>query len=632
MCGIAGIITRQTEISVNKALGAMVDAQRHRGPDDGGQVVLPFGDRLLGLGHRRLSILDLSSAGHQPMAHPERGDQLVFNGEIYNFRALRNELEACGVRFVGHSDTEVLLHALNRWGAQVLSRLQGMYALAYYNASERRLMLARDPMGIKPLYLGKFAQGMAFASEVRAILASGLVSSDIDRGGLAGMLAYGAVQHPRTLFEAIHSFPPGCYQEFGAAGVALTDRPVSFWQPRKPDRSMSAAETLKQVQHTLEQSVRDHLVSDVPVGVFLSSGIDSTVIAGLAAKHTSDLRSFTVGFADQPEFSEFTEAGRTAEQFGLRHTEISISHHEAEEAMLAWLKCLDQPSFDGLNTFVISKAVRERGIKVALSGLGGDELFGGYPSFIDVPRLAWLLEPLCMLPSPLRSRIGNLVLYGKSEAVKDKFHDMLRSHTSILALYLQRRRALSSRRLERLGLEARSLGLNGHYLPNESLDEVLVDAEQPLWSLSQLESRFYMGNMLLRDSDANAMAHGLEIRVPILGQQMVDLMAAVPDKIKMPSGRADKHLLRTAFAPLLRPALLKQAKRGFTLPIRRWMHGPLREQCEHSLASLKSLNILRNEGVDQVWQEYLANPESPMWSRAFALVVLGHYFERTILQ
>ena len=625
MCGIAGVLSYHGKADIRGALRAMVQAQSHRGPDGAGEAFPAFGRGSLGLGHRRLSVLDLSAAGHQPMAHPENGDWLVFNGEIYNFKALREALRAAGIRCAGSGDTEVLLHALGQWGESALPRLHGMYALAYYRARESRLLLARDPLGIKPLYLGKLADGWVFASEARAILASKLLPARVDPRGLASMLAYGSVQHPLTLIQGVESFPPGCCQWFQADGGVSARR--AFWAWPTAEAQYSAGEIAQVVRDTLASSVREHLAADVPVGVFLSSGLDSTIVAGLAARDAPRLRSFTVGFADQPDMSEFAEAAQTAKAFGLDHTEIPVSNDQAQGAMQAWLGALDQPSIDGLNTYVISRAIRRQGITVALSGLGGDELFGGYSTFAEVPRLRRRLRHLARLPLPLRLALARAASCRKPESARQKLRDMLATDGSLLALYLQSRRALSGQQLRKLGLEPGALGLREDYLPPESLESVDPGGARPLADLSRLESRFYQANTLLRDTDANSMAHGLEIRVPMLGQPVVDLMATLPDALRLPAARADKHLLRQAFAPLLRPGLLGQAKMGFTLPIRRWMLGPLREDCEHALSRLKSLGILRAEGVDEVWAGFVAAPESPMWSRALALCVLGSYLE-----
>lgn len=624
MCGIAGILCHQENRDLRPNLRPMVQAQFHRGPDSEGEAYFPFGQGQLALGHRRLSILDLSPLGHQPMSHPNTGDWLVFNGEIYNYLSLRTELEAVGAQFNGHSDTEVLLHALSLWGTQALPRLEGMYTLAFFNAKEASLLLARDPLGIKPLYISEFPGGFLFASEVRSILSSGLKPAEINPSGLATFLAYGSVQEPLTLFKDIQAFPPGHYQIFKPDKPPTS--PQCFWRWPKVNPKLTVKETLDSVRTRVETSIRDHLASDVPVGVFLSSGLDSTIVAGVASRYAPKLRSFTVGFADQPDMSEFPLAAETAKLFGLDHSEISITGSEAQGCMSAWLKSMDQPSIDGLNTFVISQAIRRAGITVALSGLGGDELFGGYSTFHEVPRLQQWLKPALKLPKVLRGKLSQFALLNKPISTRQKIEDMLNTDGSLFALYLQRRRALSNTLLGNLGFSGPAqLGLTMDYIPPEMLKIVEIDPKQPFWSLSQLESRFYQTNTLLRDSDTNGMAHGLEIRVPLLGQPIVDFMATVPDGIRLPNPIADKHLLRSSFAPLLRPALLEQSKRGFTLPIKRWMLSPLRDECEQALSRLKAKGILQSKGIDTLWNAFTASPESPIWTRAFALYVLATY-------
>jgi asparagine synthase (glutamine-hydrolysing) len=630
MCGIAGILATNQQL-VRRALPAMSACQRHRGPDSEGEAYLPLGDRhLLGLGHRRLAIIDLSPAGHQPMVHPITGDQIIFNGEIYNFQVLRDELLAAGETFRGTGDTEVMLHALARWGPEAVARFQGMFAFAYYGNRNRRLLVARDSVGIKPLYVAK-ADGvpLMFASEVRSILASGLVSRRLDPRGVAGLLAYGAVQQPLTIFRDVSSFPAGCYQIWEADGT--TRGPVRFWDyPTSTRPDISEADAIDQLRAKLDAAVRDHLVADVPVGLFLSSGLDSTILAGLAARHTPHLNSFTVGFADQPDMSEQGLASETAKLFGLSHTNIDLTGKDAEDAAGRWLRSLDQPSVDGLNVFVISQAVRRAGMTVALSGQGGDELFCGYPSFRDVPRLRRLMRQVGWLPRAMRGLLGKVAAANRSHAVREKLVDMLQGDGSVLSLALQRRRAMSDSQIAALGLDAAELGLAPSFQPPEALATMAsLDGLDDVAAVSQVESRFYQGNMLLRDGDANGMAHSLEIRVPLLDQRILDLAYSLPGRLRLPPRSAGKHLLRTAFAAMLRPALAEQKKRGFTLPIRRWMLGPLRERCESALAKLKATGVLRPAGVDAVWSAFLRDPESPIWSRAFTLVVLGSYVQET---
>ncbi|HWE03810.1 MAG TPA: asparagine synthase (glutamine-hydrolyzing) [Tepidisphaeraceae bacterium] len=621
MCGIAGIITLRQEMA-RRALPAMVACQKHRGPDDSGEIYLPFGERFLGLGHRRLSILDLTAAGHQPMTHPITGDRIIFNGEIYNFLDLRKELEELGEKFVGHCDTEVMLHALARWGPEAIRKFAGMYAFAFYDVKRDRLILGRDPLGIKPLYVAEVDGVFLFASELRSILASDLVPRKLDRQAVAGMLAYGAVQEPSTIVQRVRMFPAGHYQVYDAK-TSRGAEPAPFWDFPRPRAGMTQMDAVESVRETLDLAVRDHLVADVPVGVFLSSGLDSTIIAGLAARHTRRLRSFTVSFADAPDMSERALADETARLFGLEQTNIDISAADAQSAAVAWLGALDQPSIDGLNVYVISKAVRGQGIAVALSGQGGDELFGGYPSFSDVPRIRRLLSRMKWMAPGVRAGMMSIASAGKSRTTRQKLADMSRTDGGVLALALQRRRAMTDDQLAALGLRAADLGLDQGFHLFDATADIQTNGADAIAEISQIESRFYQGNMLLRDSDVNGMAHSLEIRVPILDQRVAELAYGIPGSIRLPKGKADKHLLRTAFPDLLRPQLLSQGKRGFSLPIRRWMLGPLRELCEQGLAHLKSQGLLKPEGIDAVWHAFLREPETPIWSRAFALCVLG---------
>ena len=352
MCGIAGIVGPSVPWHP-LALERMTRAQAHRGPDDAGVIWSTVGSLQVGVGHRRLAIQDLSAAGCQPMVHPDTGDVLVFNGEIYNAPALAGELRAEGVRFRGHSDTEVLLHALRHWGVECLNCLQGMYAFAWLDRRAGYLLLARDPLGIKPLYICRMGDQLLFASEVRALLASGQVTTDLDHDGLASLLAYGAVQAPWTLFAEIEVFPAGHWQRYLLLpeGALKAEAPQAHWQFPAPDAHWHIEDAVEAVQEQLAASVSSHLLSDVPVGVFLSSGIDSTLVAGLAARQQQDLRTFTVGFVEESDHSEADLAAETAKAFGSPHEVLWLEQAEALNAVLPWLDSLDQPSMDGLNTY-----------------------------------------------------------------------------------------------------------------------------------------------------------------------------------------------------------------------------------------------------------------------------------------
>jgi asparagine synthase (glutamine-hydrolysing) len=630
MCGIAGIVDSNPS-RVQTSLTVMTAAQAHRGPDDQGITVQRFGTGYLGMGHRRLSILDLSSAGHQPMVHSHSGSSLIFNGEIYNFRELRCELEREGESFLSGSDTEVLLAGLVRHGESFLNRLEGMFALAFNDIPRQRLLLARDPVGIKPLYVALVGTSILFASEIRAILASGLVPPTIDRRGAAGLLAYGAVQQPLTLFQNISSLPPGHWQAFqpDGSGAAIACVPRKYWSYPSLRRDVGHNQAIEAVRDTLDLAVRDHLISDVPVGLFLSSGIDSTILAALAGKHCAQLQSFTVGFVDQANLSEHEAAAETARLFGLRHTSVELTPKEAETGTYAWLASMDQPSMDGLNVYVISQAVRRYGIKVALSGLGADEIFGGYPSFRDVPRLHQWLRYLHHFSPGVRRSVAHLLTIGRHEVFRHKLMDILGSSGKLKSIYLRRRRLLSDGQLSHLGINAAALDLTRDYLIPATDGDEFCEGDDPIRALGEYESTYYQGNMLLRDSDANGMAHGLEIRVPYLDRRLLDLVHALPGSIRLPRRAPGKYLLREAFKPVLRPALQRQKKRGFVLPIKQWMMGNLRDWCEDSLRGWKDLGWLDPKIVDNIWQRFLKEPDGSQWTRPFMLCTLGHYLSQT---
>lgn len=612
------------------ATARMGAAMRHRGPDDAGEAGVPFGQAFVGLAHRRLSILDLSSAGRQPMLHEPTGCQIVFNGEIYNYRRLREQLEREGDSFRSGTDTEVLLAGLARHGSAFLERLEGMFAFGFFDPRTRALLLARDPLGIKPLYVANTSDGglekggFAFASEVRAVLATGLVSKSLDRRGLAGYLAYGAVQHPFTLFQSIRSLPAGTFQQIVAsAGGWTASDPQSFWRFPPVRIGTPEDEAIVSVRAAIDAAVRDHLLADVPVGVFLSAGLDSTILAGLAAKYSPRIQAFTVGFSDHADLSEMDVAADTAARFGLRHVPINLPAGEAEAAVVLWLAAADQPSIDGLNTFVISQAVRRHGIKVALSGLGADELFGGYPSFRDVPRLTRVRRRLRWCPTAVRRGAAAVLTVRKPRAVGRKLSEMMNGGGGLANIYFRRRRLLSDCELNHLGIVPESLELSADYQQPSATRG--LDESDAVRAISELESRFYQGNMLLRDCDVMGMAHGLEIRVPFLDRRLLDAVHSLPGAVRLPPGAPGKQLLRSAQGNILRPEVTNRPKTGFTLPLARWMLGPLRGRCELSMRACSERAGFPAAAVRRVWDEFASEPAGPQWSRVLALVALGDY-------
>jgi len=632
MCGIAALLGKHKPECAAAMIRSMNDSQAHRGPDDQGAVVLQVGDGIVGLGNRRLAILDLSPHGHQPMHNPDTGDVLVYNGEIYNSPELRRELQQAGFTFRSHSDTEVLLRAYQRWGVDCLRRLRGMFAFAIWDARRSRLLIARDHLGIKPLYYAvREGEWFACASEIRSLMSSGLLPPAISQRALAGYLAYGAVQEPLTLFEGVFTLPRGSWKELDNLGRVTAQG--TYWQFPQPDseRKRGVGEVAEEGRALLEQSVRRHLLSDVRVGIFLSSGLDSTAILGIARHFqsaTEHLHAFTVSFSDDPVYDEAAIARVTAARFGVQYHEYPVE----ESTALAWMRdalgSMDQPSMDGFNTYMVARAVHEQGITVALSGMGGDELFAGYNSFRRVPRLHRALSWMAPLPPSWRAALARNLALRMNAIARSKAADIATAGPDFLAIYFHTRRLLSDQGLARLGLDPAELDLSpGYQVPELNCDGWVMSSD-PVASVARLESAFYLENVLLRDSDVFGMATSLEIRVPLLDLDLVDWAFRLPSHVLLPKGARSKHLLRTMCADLYTASQMEQGKRGFMPPIALWLRGPLRETMEESLRSLKNSGLIDPAGIAPITQTFLREPRSPAWSRVWAMVTLGHWFEQ----
>ena len=631
MCGIAMLLGKRRSEAA-PAIQRMADWMHHRGPDDSGIELIPLTDGpdpvVVALGFRRLSIQDLSAAGHQPMIHPETGDVLIFNGEIYNFPALRDELVAQGAVFRGRSDTEVLLHGLARHGDAFVEKLAGMYAFAFYDKSERRVLLVRDHLGIKPLCVARGEWGMAAASELRSLAESRMADTTPDPKALAGLLAYGAVPEPYTCLAGIRRFPAGHLQwiSFDESGKPEPGAPRAYWKWPELRDDWTEVSAVNAVRESIEAAVASHLISDVPVGVFLSGGVDSTIIASAAAKRDRHTRAYTVGFSDHPDLSESAEAARTARDLGIEFHDIQVPSRLAVEHTQEWLRRMDNPSVDGLNTWVISHALRATGTVVGVSGLGADELFGGYPSFKDVPKAISIHRKLKAVPKSIRARLFWLAKANASPAVRGKAFSMGAAGEDIVDQFMLRRRLFSDKNMRRFGIDPAELGLDPTYHDPELMAELRRDLpKDPVAALAQLECRFYMRNMLLRDSDVNGMAHALEIRVPFIDRRVIEVAASIPGAIRLPGDGSPKHLLKRAFANELRPEITNAKKKGFTLPIRRWMRGALSVECNTALDTLRDARIYPSDAIGAVWKDFEEFPESPVWSSAFILVVLGAF-------
>ena len=642
MCGIAGLLLAgqpewRCPAGNDKAgarpLRSMVAVLGHRGPDDQGQVLLHRGPVTIGLGHTRLAILDPSPAGHQPMVEPRTGNWISFNGEIYNYRDLRAQLGEPAQGWTSRSDTEVILQAYAREGRECLARLRGMFALAIWDSQRGELLLARDRLGIKPLYYYSGDGFFLFASELRALLVSGLVPRRLDAAGLRQYLAYQAVPAPRTLIDGIKSLPPGCWLTIRAGELPSQGR---YWD-LLDDASLEAAsasptQARRRVGGLLREAVRLHLISDVPVAAFLSGGIDSSAIVGLMREMGVVPQTFTVTFAER-RYDEASCARAVAEHYQTEHTEIHLDVQEMLDQVPSALTALDQPSGDAVNTYVVAQAVHQAGIKVALSGLGGDELFAGYPSFGRLERLSRPLALWGHVPRPAREWAGWVVhALGGSSAAANKAAAILEGDGSLASAFLPLREVLSELQRDAL-LEPDWLAnvpdWTDPYFPLLATAFASHPDAGVLTCTSYAEARTYMHDVLLRDTDQMSMAHGLEVRVPLLDHELAEYVIGLPDALKATHG-LPKRLLIESLNGLLPPNVVNRPKQGFVLPLDAWMRGPLHDFCRDRLGPgrLGGRGIFREKALAELWSAFLAGKPSATWSRVWLLVALEEWLDR----
>lgn len=558
MCGIAGIFSSHHAPAASRAMAERMQlALVHRGPDDSGCWQSADGRAVMT--HRRLSILDLSSAGRQPMSTPDGRLTIVFNGEIYNFRELRAELERDGITFTTQTDTEVLLRLYEKSGSACVSRLRGMFAFALWDSVKGSALLARDPLGIKPLYLHHTGTTLAFASELRAMAGSGLFKPTLRTEAVQRYFETGSVPEPLTLVNEVLSLEAGHLLEW-APGAPL--EPRQYWKLQlRSDTPIPHAEAVAQTREALIQSVRSHFVSDVPVGVFLSGGIDSTALLALAGvTGHSGLCAFSIA-VDDAESDESPIARRTAKHFGADYHEKRLDASAAQHLFERFLDVLDQPTIDGLNTFTVSALAREQGMKVVLSGLGGDELFGGYSSFRQVPKMMHIYRWLDNLPGA--AGVARLASRLTGEPAHRRMAEYLCSDGSVAQAYRTLRGIFTTGEATKLtqwmtGREA---------APPTAQPACLTTSDQAADQISALELTRYMRNQLLRDSDVMSMANGLELRVPFVDRGLVDAVSSIPAGLRLQPG---KRLLTDA-VPEVPEWVVNQKKRGFLFPYQSWL-------------------------------------------------------------
>ncbi len=627
MCGIVGILARNSRVPPD-LLERATRSLAHRGPDDSGTIIVRDNQPQpveVGLGNRRLAILDLSPLGHQPMQDAKTGNWIVYNGEVYNFRQIRDELEREGVSFRGHSDTEVILKSYGHWGERCLGKFRGMFAFAIWDARRHRLVLARDPMGIKPLYYWSSEGHFLFASEIRTLLGTGLIPRNISRAGLLNFLMFGSVYDPNTIVDGISTLGPGQYMvwEDGKARIKTYWNPAYDGPPAKGSVA-DPTEVQREIARILDESVRLHMISDVPVGAFLSGGIDSSALVGLLSQAGFRLNTFSLVFREA-EFSEAAHSRAVAKCFKTEHQEISVSQRDVLDAIPGALQSMDQPTIDGINTYFISRQTRAAGVKVALSGLGGDELFGGYSSFRSVPRMERFVRRWHHLPRMLRAPLAQVFgALAKRTDQNRKLAALAGDNGQLLHPYFLSRMLFTPQQQSSLltfkdgmAQEAALRPLQDSLAASRALD--------PINRLSYLESRSYMLNTLLRDSDCMSMAHGLEIRVPLIDHILAEKLLCLPGSWKL-DDTIPKPLLVKSVPGSLPREVVHRRKQGFTLPFEKWMREDLRPGIENAIRQVSSgplETVLNGNAATGIWEDFLDGRTS--WSRPWSLYVLQRW-------
>ena len=641
MCGITGIIGRLDDTN-RDALARMSEAMVHRGPDASGIWTSTPDERGWGalLAHRRLSILDLTPAGAQPMVDPLTGHVVIYNGEIYNYGELRQRMMSQGQRFQSTGDTAIMLRALALEGPKAVGSFRGMFAFACWNPSERRLLLARDALGIKPLYIARASDpdaswSIAFASELRALLASGLLGKPhLDAQAVASFVWNGFFVGPNTAVEGIELLSPGTLREFDGCGSEI--RRKTFW--RIPERAGQPVCGEHDLAAVIEEALKLHLASDVPLAVFLSGGIDSSAMANLAQRVSNrPVHSFTLAF-EEDDLNEGPIARRIAAEIGTEHREVVLTEDQFLNNLDAALDSLDQPTFDGLNAYYISRAIRAAGFTVAVSGTGGDELFGGYNSFRDLPLLHGWSRLTAWVPRKLKeaaATVGTCPLRRSGSPVPPqsrwaKLPDMVRHGHDLLALYqLAYSLFLPSFQNELLAQDFSDQLTYG--LP-ETMQERLrfeIRDRKPISAISVLEHRLFLGERLLRDNDAASMAVSLEQRVPLVDQVLFECVDSLPDAQRFePLGK--KFALRRVGLRGLNPALFDRPKNGFVLPFDRWIRRRLRDVINETLQDPQAVAAvgLDPSAVQRLWRAFLEQAPGIYWSRVWSIFVLVRWCHR----
>lgn len=616
MCGIAGIFYFNNNIVERAILSNMNAAMSHRGPDAEGVYV----DNQIGLCHRRLSIIDLSISANQPYFDNSNRFVIVFNGEIYNYKTVKQQIKNYSFKTSG--DTETLIAAYAQWGTGCLEHIKGMYAFAIWDKETKELCLVRDRMGVKPLYYYVDDEKLIFASEIRTILSTGLVAKKINSKAVFEYLSYQSVCFPNSIVENIQQLDAGAWMKV-TPGKIQTKKYWNSWDGMNDFQYEDRSSIKKNIHNLLGQSVERRLVSDVPVGAFLSGGIDSSVIVGLMAE-VGGIRpsTFNISFSEK-EFDESAYAEIVAEKFNTHHTRIQLSPDIMLSEMENALSALDTPSGDGINTYIVSKAIKNAGITVALSGIGGDELFAGYPIFEQFKKIH-TQEGLWNNSAFIRKLIASLIP-GKLSNKQSRIRQILRIPAPDIEYIYPLLRQLI---IPELVNEITTLNAGHETALSQTLKKYSSQLHE-LPVLSQVSAAEYLGytqHTLLKDTDQMSMAVALEVREPFFDTDLVQYVLGIPDQYKQPV--YPKSLLVEAVKPLLPDEIVFRKKQGFVFPWKKWMRKELKSFCSAYLNRLGQRTVINRKSLINYWEQFLKGDDSIRWMDIWVFVVLEYWLEK----
>ena len=620
MFGIAGIIGPGA-CEYRQAIQKAVDSMAHRGPDGEGFYVSPSGNCVLG--HRRLSILDLSDTASQPMLSDNGNSVLVYNGECYNFQELRKNLQTKNLNFKSTGDTEVVLKLLEIEGEKALEKLNAMFALALWNERKQSLLIARDRYGQKPLYFARFGEMLIFASEIRALLASGLIERKADLMSIHSYLAYGAVQEPDTIVSGVSILAPAGFMLCHSDGTQSSNY---YWKYSKQQNVLSP----EQLKERFISAVKRHLISDAPLGVFLSGGIDSSSIVAAASNNKNNqIKTLSVIFPEQPDKSEKMFADLMAQRTRTEHYQVPVTGQKMLQILPKALDAMDQPTTDAINSYIIAHAASQTGLKAVLSGVGGDELFGGYHLFSDIPKMLLIRKFLSFARIPTACMIEKYAIGGPKSA---KLVDFFDAPANLHNHYLAWRRIFSWRQIKKLTPKLTKSKWD-HALNPTCLSELqnITNKHDIHDAIGQLEMRTYMNQMLLRNSDIMGMANSLEIRSPFLDAEFSESALNLESKSRIPNKQTKWRFVQ-AMEDLLPQNIAKRRKQGFTLPFEKWMQCELKTEVTDGINSLlHSCSCMQKDALTDISRRFCSQPQKTGWLRPWSLYVLGRYLERNKL-